>query len=84
MFRAATVKIFPAGLRYLFPGRSIVAPSFQSTGSHLKRSFDLIEHKEMHLMGLRLEGGVWEKAGLQTGEKGSGMAGRETVSWTAA
>lgn len=35
-------------------------------------------------MGLRLEGRVWEKAGLRTGEKGSGMAGRETVSWTAA
>ena len=35
-------------------------------------------------MGLRLEGRVWEKAGLQMGEKGSGTAGRETVSWMAA
>lgn len=35
-------------------------------------------------MGLQLEGRVWEKAGLWMGGKGSGTAGKETVSWMTA
>lgn len=34
-------------------------------------------------MGLQVEECVWEKAGWCMGGKGSGVAGRETVSWMA-